>query len=923
MRDFLSQMQSLFFLPQDGARSADKADKPVTVPEVKGLYDRPRSFTDLLPYMEYNKEQKVFLLEDGMSVAALFDIQPISVEARPEKIMRELRNNVENVFFSLPQDDTSPWVMQWYGNNDPSLDEVATYVASYATPHAKETDYTKEYMQEFARHLHAISRPGGLFKDSTVTGTAFRGQLRRIRAVIYHRLNAKSLAKMRVSPEEELNDVASKFANALKTAGVKVKRADGEYLWNWMVKWFNPNPSIGNGDSSELIRIASYPGDDKMPFGIDFSEGLVFRRPSSDAETGTWWFDDLPHLCTSIQGLKGRPEIGHISAERQMGEFTTSLLDLLPENSIWSMTVTISVQDDVKDHLTKIKRASVGDSADAEFARDEAEYATRQISKNNYLYKTCMNVYVRAKDIKELRRQNIQTNSLLAANKLQPIDELDDELALDTYIRQLPMNYEPEKDKKRYKSRFAFTKDLANLLPVYGRSRGTGHPGIFFFNRGAEPVMMDPLNKHDRRKNGHMLIFGPTGAGKSAQLVWLIMHYMAVIRPRIFLIEAGGSFRLLGDFFKDRGLSVNQVTLNPKSGVSIPPFAQAVQLLDDVELDLEEKLDHDRDYDYENVDDVDEEDEQEEDKRDLLGEMEIAARIMITGGEEKEDERMTRADRLVIRKAILKAAEITRGEGRSQTMVSDVARAMRELEFETESRKERAIEMADGLELFCNGLGGEFFNKEGESWPEVDVTIMEMGVTAREGNEDLLNVAYIGLMNTINNIVERTQYEHRPTIVITDEGHLITTNPLLAPYIVKITKMWRKLGAWKWIATQNLEDFPDKSRRMLNMMEWWCCLVMPKDEVTHIARFKSLTPEQESLLLAAKKEPGKYTEGVMLSDTQAALFRSVPTSKALALAMSEKEEKVERKEIMVQEKCTELEAAMIVAKRLDELRGLS
>ena len=56
--------------------------------------------------------------------------------------------------------------------------------------------------------------------------------------------------------------------------------------------------------------------------------------------------------------------------------------------------------------------------------------------------------------------------------------------------------------------------------------------------------------------------------------------------------------------------------------------------------------------------------------------------------------------------------------------------------------------------------------------------------------------------------------------MITDEGHIITTNPLLARYVVKITKMWRKLGAWFWIATQNLEDFPDASRKMLNMMQW-------------------------------------------------------------------------------------------------------
>jgi len=297
---------------------------------------------------------------------------------------------------------------------------------------------------------------------------------------------------------------------------------------------------------------------------------------------------------------------------------------------------------------------------------------------------------------------------------------------------------------------------------------------------------------------------------------------------------------------------------------------------------------------------------------------------MITGGEEKEDARMTRTDRLTIRHAIINAANDVKTDNRDQVMVEDVVKAMRNLAAKEEGRRaERAQELADGLELFCEGLANQFFNKPGKSWPETDVTIMEMGVLAREGYEDQLTVAYIGLMSKINNVVEKYQYDDRPTIVVTDEGHIITTNPLLSPYVVKITKMWRKLGGWYWIATQNLQDFPDQAARMLNMMEWWLCLVMPKEEVDQVSRFRSLTDEQKALLQAARKEPGKYTEGVILSDNLAALFRSVPPSLALSLAMSEKEEKSERANIMKTHNCSELEAAMHVAERIDLKRGIS
>ena len=215
----------------------------------------------------------------------------------------------------------------------------------------------------------------------------------------------------------------------------------------------------------------------------------------------------------------------------------------------------------------------------------------------------------------------------------------------------------------------------------------------------------------------------------------------------------------------------------------------------------------------------------------------------------------------------------------------------------------------------------QLFNRTGQAWPDQDVTIVDLGLLAREGYQDKLTVAYIGLMNTINNRVERLQSEGRQTLVITDEGHIITTNPLLAPYVIKITKMWRKLGAWFWIATQNLDDFPDASRRMLTMLEWWLCLVMPKDEIDQIARFRQLTEEQTALLLAARKSPGHYTEGVVLTDHLTALFRNVPPAIALALGMTEKEEKAQRADLMRQHHCTELEAALRVAEGISRKRG--
>lgn len=893
---------------------------PLTTAAVKQHYERPPSFTDLLPWMEYIPESKAFLLEDGVSLGALFEVQPVGCEGRTPIFMAQLRDAIQTAINeAIPERDDAPWVLQVYVQDEPRLTRFNELLENYPPSVIKETGYSQHYQAVMAKHLQAISRPGGLFDDTTVTGSRWQGQQRRIRVVLYRRMKNNGKTPEAIEVEEALNDVATKWIASLASAGINAKRADGQAFYEWLLSWFNPNPPSTENDAQNLLQIAPYPGDDDLPFGYDFAEQLTLSMPRSDETTATWLFDDLPHTMVTVQSLRRAPGIGHFTAERQAGDQVFSLFDRLPEHTIMAITLTLKPQDTTRNHIAQIKRASVGDSAEASITREDAEQVEREMAQGNKLYPVSMAFYVRGDNQKVLRSNLNRLNALLLPNGFQPIAQEADLLSLDSYIRNLPMAYDVELDKSRRRSRLIFSRHIANLVPFYGRSRGTGHPGLVFYNRGAEPLVFDPLHRDDRKKNAHMLILGPTGAGKSALLVYLLQQMMARHRPRIFIIEAGASFSLLGQHFEHHDLSVNQITLNPNVDVSLPPFADALRLLDrrhalnsfDVEeAELDETLE-------------DEDVENDTGGRDILGEMEIAARIMITGGDEREDARLTRADRLLIRNAIFLAAKTVKETSRSQVITQDVVNAFQSLASNKElpeHRRNRALEMGDGMALFCSGLAGHFFNRPGQSWPEADVTILEMGMLAREGYEDQLTVAYLSMMSHINDLVERHQHDDRPTLVVTDEGHIITTNPLLARYVVKITKMWRKLGAWFWIATQNLEDFPDASRKMLNMMEWWLCLVMPKEEVEQIARFKDLNDEQRNLLLSARKEPGKYVEGVVLADKVEALFRNVPPALSLALAMTEKHEKAERAAIMREKGCSELEAVYEIARRIEQSR---
>ena len=890
----------------------------VTENAIDQLYRRPESLVDWLPWVDFDEASQTFTLEDGYSAAAMFDIEGVSTEARSEQCLEEVQTQIQTcINHTIPAHD-NPFVLQCYVSDEDSLSALAKTLEQYASENQSQSRpgyqrLTKNMMGRMQRHFKHVTHKEGLFEDTTVSGGHWRGKVRRVRVFLYRRRSTSD--HYAIDPVTELNQVAERFVTQMVATGIGIRRCNDQDLYAWLLRWFNPKADITDGDLDALTALAELPPPEERPFGHDLSQLLFLSQPESDHEHGVWWFDTMPHRAITVDALRRKPFPGHFTGERRMGDNLYALFDKLPEGCVLAITITVMPQDKIENRIVQILNAAKGETAEAMAAEQDAKSALTWMSHGDYLLPTTITLFARGKDLGELQARSNEVSALLLANGLHPIREKDELLPLDTYIHQLPMNYEPRRDKLSRKSRLVFSSDLASLLPFYGRSKGTGHPGLVFFNRGGEPLTFDPLNKADRAKNAFGLVLGPPGSGKSALMVYILLQVAAIYGARIYVIEKGGSYKLLGDYCRYFGLSVNQVTLHPKEDVSLPPFSDAYDMLEKDRakqgvLNNEASLDA-SDHD----DDNDEE-------RDLLGEMELKARIMITGGDGKEEALMSRADRLTIRQAIIKAAQDKLASGSKEIVLTeDVVAALNQISHKEDSmpkRRERAKDMADAMALYCSGTAGHFFNRPGKAWPEADVTILEMGLLANEGYEDQLALGFMGLMNQINGVVEREQYDHRPTFVLGDEAHLITTNPLLAIFLVKIVKMWRKLGAWLWLATQNLEDFPDTAKKLLSMFEWWIAMVCPKEEIEQIARFKDLTDEQKGMLRAARKEPGKYTEGVVLSDTLQCLFRNVPPPLALALAMTEKHEKQQRAEIMKSQHCSELEAAFIVASQISD-----
>ncbi|MFZ7277729.1 conjugative transfer ATPase [Avibacterium endocarditidis] len=892
-------------------------------------YKPQPSIVDKLPWVEFLDDEKALLLEDGRSLGAVFELAVIGTEGRSSDYLNMVRaqvcNAIQDSFVEL---DKHPWVVQFYCQDDEMSAEYEQVLREYVRPNAKGTEFTEQWLNIMAKHLRDISKPGGLFEDKTVTGTQWRGQQRRTRMVIYRYVDANTELGLAL---EDLNATCETVTNALLSAGVRVTRLDGHAIHQWLLRWFNPAPELYD-HPEEFYKTCHYTiketeNKDDLYLSNDFAETLFVNPPRTEGHY--WLFDEQPHEVIMVDSLRRAPEVGHLTGEVKRGDNFNTLFDLLPEGVVMALTVVVYPQDLLELHIQGIYDNALGENTESIYARKDCERVKEFLKEKHKLYRSSLAFYLKAQNKDDLKRRSRKLRTTLQSTGLVAIREGAEVAPLNSYLRWLPMCFNPADDSKNLYTKFNFVQHIANLMPVFGRSIGTRHPGITYFNRGGAPLDFDALNKEDRSKAAHCLILGPTGAGKSATFNGKIAQLMAIHRPRLFVIEAGNSFGLMAEYLERYGVSVNRVTLKPGGGISLPLFADCHKLIADPSLS-EAQQEILRDIDDTSLSEIENEeassDEEGDDQRDILGEMEIAARLMITGGEIREDEKMTRADKAMIRRAIILAAEKTYAENRT-TLTQDIRDALFMLsqdESLPEARRNRAYEMGESIGMFCQegSFEAELFNREGVIWPDADVTLVDLATLAREGYEAQLAIAYISLINHINSLGEKYQFSGRPIVNITDESHIITVNPMLARFLTKAGKMWRKLGIWLWMGTQNLKDFPGDAAKLLSMLEFWELLCLEKDEVEQVSRFKKLSDEQINLIISVRKENRKYTEGVLLSSKMEALFRVVPPSLYLALAMTEPEEKAERAALMRQYGISELDAAIKVAENIDKARGI-
>ena len=75
---------------------APAAERPMTVRDRQRMAQRPPSFTEMLPYVTYSPGEQVFVMRDGATWGAMFELDPVATEAQPLSYLQERCDKVRS-----------------------------------------------------------------------------------------------------------------------------------------------------------------------------------------------------------------------------------------------------------------------------------------------------------------------------------------------------------------------------------------------------------------------------------------------------------------------------------------------------------------------------------------------------------------------------------------------------------------------------------------------------------------------------------------------------------------------------------------------------------------------------------------------------------------------------------------------------------
>jgi hypothetical protein len=117
-------------------------------------------------------ESQTLLLEDGRSVGAVFELNPVGTEGRSTAFLEQVRDTVTDALQdAFDEHERAPWVVQFFCQDEDDSEAWLETLAAYASPEIRDSAFTREWLTQMTNHMANLTRDEGLFLDNTVTRT--------------------------------------------------------------------------------------------------------------------------------------------------------------------------------------------------------------------------------------------------------------------------------------------------------------------------------------------------------------------------------------------------------------------------------------------------------------------------------------------------------------------------------------------------------------------------------------------------------------------------------------------------------------------------------------------------------------------------------------------------------------------------------
>ena len=499
-------------------------------------------------------------------------------------------------------------------------------------------------------------------------------------------------------------------------------------------------------------------------------------------------------------------------------------------NSLWpdcDLVLTIDALD-TEDALSKLKLknnvartlafSALTKNYEAERKHAEIDELITEIRASaQRLFKASLSVVVRAGSLDELKTK---TTPVLGAFRDFGSAEAaaDDMNHFRLYLGLLP-GHGMLQSRKHYFQ----TDALAALLPLTGSWRGSKRKKMLLETPLGELIGLDPFDPELPAKHG--LILGTTGSGKSFTTNYLLSGFLAASeRNHVVVVDVGGSYRKLAEYFKGEYL---EVSLDERFGFNPFPPRSVVAPGGEVDGDAVAYL--------------------------TL----LISRMCLGAGE----------GLTVTEKAFLERAIAAAYAAHEEPLLSDARAELAKLAQE----HPRAKHFADALELWTTGMYGKLFNRKGSL--DVNSRIVVFDLQGLENHPDLQGVYFFVIRSIIwGKLVDRSLRK----IIAIDEGWKFFDDEVGVGLIENLYRTARKFNGAVFSISQSPKDFLDTRAANAIIANSYVKFVLKLSKGHELLPQFDLNQNEVESVRHLRAEPGRYSDLFIKFGERAVVARIEP-----------------------------------------------